>query len=290
MECIHALESAPAAPAGHDDVRREFSRAAAELRASVLNLVPRHPGGRDDLIGLLTDAPGEPLTPRQVCDGVLAHLIAGHESTATSLAWALLLLAGDPAVTERVRTEIDTTVGDRAPEDADLARMPLLRAVFLEALRLYPPAWTIMRATGRPSVVGGVRVPAGAVLLASPYGVQRSERWFEGPDEFRPERWLGGGRNGDPKYTFFPFGGGRRSCPGRQLALVTGAWCSPGCCRASPWHPSATRPGPPPIPASGCRPTRHTVRYWTTPRRSCCSPRPSAGHRRNTSNGATGSR
>ncbi|KUM77154.1 cytochrome P450 [Streptomyces curacoi] len=222
MECIHALESAPAAPAEHDDVRREFSRAATELRTSVLNLVAHHPGGRDDLIGLLTDAPGEPLTVRQVCDEVLAHLIAGHESTATSLAWALLLLAGDPAVTERVRTEIDTAVGDRAPEDADLARMPLLRAVFLEALRLYPPAWTIMRATGRPSVVGGVRIPAGAVLLVSPYGVQRSERWFEGPDEFRPERWLGGGRNGDPKYTFFPFGGGRRSCPGRQLALVTG--------------------------------------------------------------------
>ncbi|MFJ1730845.1 cytochrome P450 [Streptomyces sp. NPDC088254] len=234
MESIHTLESAPPGSPPDAAVESRFSRAAGELRAAVVDLVARHPGGGDDLIGLLTASPvsgaaepggperaADPLTPEQVCDEVLAHLIAGHESTATSLAWALLLLSRAPDVTRRVRAEIDTTVGNRPPSTADLAEMSLLQAVFLEALRLYPPAWTIMRATGRACELLGVRIPAGAVLLASPYAVQRSGRWFRRPDTFLPDRWLEAGGSGESKYTYFPFGGGRRSCPGRQLAQVT---------------------------------------------------------------------
>ncbi|EPH44217.1 cytochrome P450 [Streptomyces aurantiacus] len=229
MECIHALESAPAGAEPSARVERAFAHAAGELRAAVLRLVASHAGG-DDLVGLLTAPPdtasddgraAEPLTPDQVCDEVLAHLIAGHESTATALAWSLLLLSRDADVTRRVRTEIGTTVGGRAPGPADLAGMPLLQAVFTEALRLCPPAWTIMRATGRPCELSGVRLPAGAVLLASPYSIQRSGRWFPRPDEFLPDRWLGDAAAGAPRYAYFPFGGGRRSCPGRMLAQVT---------------------------------------------------------------------
>ncbi|WP_189174524.1 cytochrome P450 [Streptomyces lasiicapitis] len=229
MECIHALESAPPGAEPSPRTERAFAHAAGELRAAVLRLVASHTGG-DDLIGLLTGPPekspgegraAEPLTPDQVCDEVLAHLIAGHESTATALAWSLLLLSRDTDVTHRVRAEIGTTVGVRAPGPDDLAGMPLLQAVFTEALRLCPPAWTIMRATGRTCELSGVRLPAGAVLLASPYGIQRSARWFPRPDEFLPDRWLGDATAGAPRYAYFPFGGGRRSCPGRSLAQVT---------------------------------------------------------------------
>ncbi|GGR86009.1 cytochrome P450 [Streptomyces aureoverticillatus] len=229
MECIHTLESAPADAEPSPRVERAFAHAAGELRAAVLRLVAAHAGG-DDLIGLLTAPPdaasgdgraAEPLTRDQVCDEVLAHLIAGHESTATALAWSLLLLSRDADVTRRVRTEIETTVGDRAPDPVDLAGMPLLQAVFTETLRLRPPAWTIMRATGRACELAGARVPAGAVLFASPYSIQHSARWFPRPDEFLPDRWLGDAAAGAPKYAYFPFGGGRRSCPGRMLAQIT---------------------------------------------------------------------
>lgn len=231
MERIHSSETGaapgaerpegcPASPGGGQETaaEREFDRAARGLRTAVLGLVSRHPYGRDDLIGLLGAAG---LTAEQVCDEVLAHLIAGHESTATSLAWSLLLLAEHPEAARCVRAEVTALLGDRRPDHDEAARLPLLRGVFLEALRLYPPAWTVMRATAGRQDLSGVHVPAGAVVLACPYTVQRDPRWFPGPDEFRPERAWATPSTDVPKYAYFPFGGGRRSCPGRHLAEVT---------------------------------------------------------------------
>jgi cytochrome P450 len=187
-------------------------------------MVAAHPGGTDDLVNLLLTHPdfdSGRLTMAQVCDDVLAHLIASSESTATALAWSFLLIARNPAVEARLREEIVRTVGNRRPDIPDLNRMPYLRGVFAEALRLYPPTWSIMRASARAFELDGFRLPKGTCMLACQYAVHRDRLWFERPDDFIPERWLESTPARIPKFAYFPFGGGRRVCPGRRMGQIT---------------------------------------------------------------------
>jgi cytochrome P450 len=181
-------------------------------------------GSPCDLLDVLLrarDPHGALLTGAEIGAEVATFLLAGHETTANTLAWALALLSAYPAARERLAAELDAVLGDRDPEAADVARLPWTRAVVSEALRLYPPAWTIERDAVADDDVAGVRVPARSLVVISPYLVHRHPEFWPDPAGFDPRRFLPAGEGGTSpreRYAFIPFGGGRRGCVGAAFA------------------------------------------------------------------------
>ena len=204
---------------------RRFGRALAALDATVegiirARLASGEPG--DDLLGMLLAAQGEGgagVDARQVRDEVMTMLLAGHETSAGTLSWAWHLLARHEAVARAVGAEAAQVLGGRAlPEAADIPRLELTRAVLQETLRLFPAVPWFGRMAAGPDRVGGVAVPAGAILLVSPYHAQRDPVDWPDPARFDPARF-GPGSRPEP-YTWFPFGGGPRSCIGTHFAMT----------------------------------------------------------------------
>ena len=120
-----------------------------------------------------------------------------------------------------MQAEIEAALGGRAPTMEDLPALPYTGAVFSEALRMFPPAWAIGRRALEPVEFGGYVIPAGCVVLLSPYVTQRDPRWFPEPEQFRPERWLSED-TARLKFAYFPFGGGTRVCIGERFAGMEG--------------------------------------------------------------------
>ena len=166
----------------------------------------------DDLLGLLLDSD---LTDGEISDELVTMVIAGHETVAASLAWTLMLLAEHQPAQDRVRAELAAHPGP-VPLLGHRDRLPWTRAVIDEALRLFPPAWTISRRSSRADVIGGHAVPAGTMVIISPWLLHRRGDSWSDPLAFRPQRFLdaGAGRSG-----YLPFGQGPRLCIGRELAL-----------------------------------------------------------------------
>ncbi len=149
------------------------------------------------------EAEGDPVDDRWVRDELMTLLVAGHETTATGLAWTFERLLRHPEQLARVR---DGLVD---------ARDPYVDAVVKETLRLRPVIYNVARVLAEPTRVAGYNLPAGTLLLPSIGLMHRQERHFAGAAEFRPERWLEG--TAEP-YTWIPFGGGVRRCLGAAFA------------------------------------------------------------------------
>ncbi|MBI1880572.1 MAG: cytochrome P450, partial [Chloroflexi bacterium] len=177
-----------------------------------------------DLMSLLLQAQdaddGSRMTDRQVRDEVMTLFLAGHETTALTLSWVLYLLARHPDIEVRLLAEQQDVLGPRLPTMEDLPRLPYTEMVLTEALRLYPPAYVVGREALRDYTINGLTIPRGTTVLMSQWVVQRDERFFEAPEQFRPERWAGGLAKRLPRYAYFPFGGGPRLCIGQSFALM----------------------------------------------------------------------
>jgi cytochrome P450 len=193
------------------------------------------PGDSRDLLDVLLTArspDGSPLTDTEIGDEVATFMLAGHETTANTLSWSLALLSAYPAARERLEEELDSQLGEADLGAADATRLPWTRAVVAEALRLYPPAWTVERDAIADDDVAGVRIPAGSLVAVPPYLVHRHPEFWPDPAGFDPRRFLpgggqpgggqpGGGAPADPprhRYAYIPFGGGRRACIGSSFA------------------------------------------------------------------------
>jgi cytochrome P450 len=181
---------------------------------------------RGDLLDMLMHArdgeTGERMTDRQLRDEVMTIFLAGHETTANALAWTFYLLSLHPGVERRVRAELDAVLGGRAPEFDDLPKLTTLTAVIKESMRLYPPAWMIERRAAADDVVGGYRIPAGSVVLMSPYITHRHPGLWPNPEGFDPDRFVPEAERARPRYAYFPFGGGPRLCIGQPFAMLEG--------------------------------------------------------------------
>ncbi|MFE0578559.1 cytochrome P450 [Streptomyces sp. NPDC058874] len=153
-------------------------------------------------------------------DQVLIFLLAGHETTATSLCFALHLLARHPEQQDRARTEITRVLGDRTPQARDLDRLPYLSQVVKEAMRLYPAAPVIGRRAVAATRIGEHTIPAGADVILAPWVTHRHPEYWPDPDRFDPERFTPEAEAGRPRYAWFPFGGGPRACIGQHFSML----------------------------------------------------------------------
>jgi cytochrome P450 len=163
---------------------------------------------------------GSGLSETQLRDELVTLVIAGHETVAACLAWTAHLLAESPDVQARVHAELDAVLGDRPPTWADLPRLAYLRACVDEALRLYPPAWVLTRRAVRPDTIGDVEVPAGTLVIISPWLLHRRAASWPDPQRFDPQRFVDDPGAATRAGAYLPFGAGPRLCIGREFALV----------------------------------------------------------------------
>ena len=222
--------------------RRRLRRAVATLDEVARDVIARRraaldaaagPAGDEDVLALLLRAADAgALTEAQVRDELVTMVIAGHETVASCLTWVLHLLTGAPDVQERLRGELAGVLGGRPATWADVPALGYARAVVDEALRLYPPAWVITRRALEADTVAGVDVPAGSLVILSPWLLHRRPQRWPDADRFDPGRFLAGGSGGPGpgpaggtgpaarEAGYLPFGAGPRLCIGRDLALV----------------------------------------------------------------------
>src|SRR6266702_4587874 len=188
-------------------------------------IAERRASGRDagDLLSMLLHAQDEDVSrmpDRQLRDETITLFLAGHETTASTLSWTWWLLAQNPAVEAKLHAELDAVLGDRAPALDDLPKLPYAGHVITESLRLYPAAWGLARLVVEDHEIAGYPVTKGMGVAMAQWVVHRDARWYDAPEEFRPERWNDDLLKRLPRFAYFPFGGGARQCIGNTFALM----------------------------------------------------------------------
>jgi cytochrome P450 len=205
---------------------RYVEGAVADLHAILDRAIALRRGQRrepPDLMQMLLDAsdpeePGGKLSDREVKDELVTFLLAGHETTSNTLAWALYLLSQSPDAERRLQAEAGA-LGD-VPSAADIDRLPFTEQVVKEAMRLYPPAYVLARRAAAATILGDYDVAAGTEVVAWIYYTHRDARVFPAPDLFRPERFEAEAEAALPRGAFIPFGAGPRACIGKAFALA----------------------------------------------------------------------
>ncbi len=183
---------------------------------------PSAPGG--ELLRMLLEArdeeTGEAMDDAQLRDEVATIFGAGHETTANLLAWTWSWLSRSPEVRRKLHAELDAVLGTRAVTADDYPKLPYTRAVLSETLRITPVVWLLSRRLKTALQVGPYELPAGSLVFLSPYGTHRHPAFWENPEGFDPERFVGEAPPSRPTMAYFPFGAGPRKCIGDTFALV----------------------------------------------------------------------
>jgi unspecific monooxygenase len=209
-------------PSPHDVARHFFRRRWTAFINTLMEARKRQGSAADqprDLFDLLLGArdpeTGAAFSPTQLADQVSTMILAGHETTAVTLFWSLYLLSRAPDVQARVAEEA-AAAASSAPA---LERLPYTRAVVDEAMRLYPPAYVIVRAAREADEICGTPVAPGDLVVVSPWVLHRHQRLWRNPGAFDPRRFLPGAPPID-RFAYLPFGVGPRVCIGAHFALT----------------------------------------------------------------------
>jgi cytochrome P450 len=160
------------------------------------------------------------MNDQQVRGEVMTLLLAGHETTANTLAWTWYLLSQSPHIEHRLHAELKEVLGGRLPTVEDLPELKYTRMVIEEALRLYPSAPIISRKAITADELQGYPIAANSMIMISPYAVHRHPALWEEPERFDPERFTPERSAARPAYAYFPFGGGPRVCIGNHFAMM----------------------------------------------------------------------
>lgn len=204
--------------------------ARAQLDATIFRIIAeRRASGEDrgDLLSMLLlaqddEGDGAGMSDEQLRDEAMTLFLAGHETTSNALTWAWMLLAQHSEVERRLHAELDAALAGRTPGADDVARLPYTEMVLTEAMRLYPPAWTIARRALADHPVREYVLPPHTMVVMSQYVVHHDPRWYPEPERFDPDRWTPEARAARPKFAYFPFGGGPRLCIGEPFAWMEG--------------------------------------------------------------------
>jgi cytochrome P450 len=203
---------------GHPALRRaaDARRELGEIIQAVIDQRRQTNKVGPDLLTLLFAAQdpntGFGMSDEQLRDEVMTLFLAGHETSANALSWTIYLLTQHPEIAEQVATEVCSVTNG--------SELSLLSRVIRESLRLFPPAWAIGRRAVNDLQFAGVTIPKGATVLACQWAMHRCDRYFPNPTKFDPDRWTPEFQRTLPKYAFFPFGGGPRSCIGEGFAWM----------------------------------------------------------------------
>ncbi len=214
--------------AGEDFEINEESTAKAVMAwwsvpPAVLAADPREMRERT-LLKLIEAAVADPSIPefdqQQAIDELKQYLWAGTETTAITLAWALYECSRKPEIAARIRAESEAVIGDREPTAADYAGLVYTRAVIQETMRIYPPIWGLTRVAAKEDEIDGRKILPGDRIVLFAYGTHHSPKYWEDPETFKPERFMGEAARKRKPYTYIPFGGGKRSCIGGAMSQV----------------------------------------------------------------------
>ncbi|CAL9369176.1 cytochrome P450 [Streptomyces sp. enrichment culture] len=205
---------------------RRFDRARDAVRATVHRAVDDlQATGHDtgDMLSLLLRAQdeetGRPLTAHQICSEILTLAVAGTETTASVLSWALYELARHPGIEARVLAELDDVLGDRPVTFDDITRLPYLGRVVTEVTRLHHTGWLVTRRTTVETRLGAWTLPPGTELAYCQHALHRDPALYPNPLDFDPDRWLDSAQP-PPTGAFLPFGAGKHRCIGDRFALT----------------------------------------------------------------------
>lgn len=205
-------------------------KAKARLDETIYRIInERRASGEDrgDLLSMLmlaqdVEGDGSGMSDQQVRDEAMTLFVAGHETTANALTWTWYLLSQNPEIEAKLHHEIDSVLEGRNPTAADVVRLPYTEMVLAESMRMYPPAWTLGRRVLSDYQIGPYVLPAGSIVLMSPWVMHHDERFYPDHNRFDPGRWTPEAREARPKFSYFPFGGGPRVCIGEQFAWMEG--------------------------------------------------------------------
>ncbi len=222
-------------------IMRRIYRGEAELDALIYSFIRQRRSSdldQGDLLSMLlatvdTEGNTGSMTDRQVRDECLTLLLAGHETTANGLSFALWLAALHPEWQQRLHEEAREALTGEAATAADYARLPLTWQHFAETLRLYPPVWVTARTAAEPYLFRGISIPKGALLIAPQIVIHHDQRWWPDPERYNPERFAGHApsqraqetprdETARPRFAWFPFGAGTRQCIGESFAWMEG--------------------------------------------------------------------
>ena len=163
---------------------------------------------------------GEPLSPVEIRNQLATLIIGGHETTANLLTWVIYELARHPDVLTTAADEVDSVLQGHRPSFEDVRRLPFLRQILRETMRMYPPAWTILRESIAPIEVENILIPPQSSLIISPYVLHRNPEYFPHPESFSPARFDNHAAHTWPQFAYIPFGGGSRTCIGNTFAQM----------------------------------------------------------------------
>lgn len=193
----------------YDVIRRRRARPPAEADVDLL----------DVLIAARDAESGRTMSDEQLRDELMTVFIAGHETTAVTLTWALILLSRHPEVADRIAAEA-AALTRAIPGPEDIPRLPYTRQVIDEALRLYPAVWALPRTAARADVLDGFAIREGSIVSILVHVLHRQSDLWPVPDRFDPERFSPANTAGRHRHAYMPFGAGHRICIGMHLALM----------------------------------------------------------------------
>jgi cytochrome P450 len=222
-EAVRLQGADACSPGGHDNEVAQATATWASLPEAILGAA-EFQGRERTLLKFIEAAAADPAVPafdrHQVLDEIKQYIWAGTETTALMLAWALYLTAAHGDVAEKIRREAHEVYGDREPNLADYSKLTYTRNVIQEAMRMYPPIWSLARKAEAADVIGGHEIKPGDTIVIGIYMAHHDPRYWDHPDRFDPDRFTAERAKARAPYSYLPFGGGKRACIGSAMGQI----------------------------------------------------------------------
>jgi cytochrome P450 len=206
---------------------KRFVQALGGLNELIYRIIGEHrkaAGGPEGFFKLLLASQdpetGAPITDQRARDEVIGFFIAGHETVSSALTWTFFLLSQNPDCWRKLKAEIDDVLGGRTPTVEDIPNLKYTEYVLLEAMRLYPPIFVLMRRALDDDNVGGYHIPKDSTVVLCSYVTHRHPQFWDNPEGFDPDRFKPERSAGLPRMAYFPYGGGPRKCIGNTFAAL----------------------------------------------------------------------